>query len=158
MSNEWEINLNKLTLDFISADLKEVYFTKLLSTVDKQLAIIRLAEITTGRNLRNQEDALINRIKISIYNKSLVEEEDEDVLKLIGVAKTVGSLTKIALRPALLMKEMILGRIRNMSTVLSKNFVNDSEIKMGHLMAAAKVVMGGDLFADDSRSVRKLLG
>lgn len=156
--DQWECNLNKLVLDFIAADLKEVYFTKLLNVVDRQLATIRLAEIVTGEDLSNQTEALWGRIKVSIYNKSLTESEDEDVLKLMGAIKGVHSLAKIAVRPALFIKEMLLGRIRNTAAILSKQIVNDSDIKMSHLMDAAKFIFSGDMFREENKSFRKLLG
>jgi hypothetical protein len=37
-------------------------------------------------------------------------------------------MAKIAVRPALFIKEMILGRIRNTASILSKQIVNDSDI------------------------------
>lgn len=153
--NEWEINLNKLVLDYAAADYKEVYFTKLLGTVDKQFATIRLMEIVTGQDLSAQTEALQHRIRVSIYNKSLVEPEDEDLIKVMSSIKGVSSLAKIAVRPALLVKEMILGRIRNTSAILAKQITNDSDISMKHLMDAAKVVFGGEFFRDDNK---KLLG
>ena len=156
--NEWECNMNKITLDYIAADLKEEYFTRLLSLVDKHIATIRLMEITTGRDLSNQIDAIMNRVRVSIFNKSLIEDEDADMIKTMGFVKSIGSLTKIALRPALFMKEMILGRIRNASAVLTGQIVNEHDITMSHLTQAAGIVFGGDLFAADERSLRKMVG
>jgi hypothetical protein len=58
-----------------------------LDVVDKQFATIRLAEIVSGEDLSAQTEALWGRIKVSIYNKSLTESEDEDILKAIGAIK-----------------------------------------------------------------------
>lgn len=156
--NEWECNMNKLALDYIAADLKEKYFTDLLSLVDKHIATIRLMEITTGRDLSNQVEAIMNRVRVSIFNKSLIDDEDADMIKTMGFIKSIGSFTKIALRPALFMKEMILGRIRNTAAVLTNQIVNENEITMSHLTQAAGIVFGGDLFAKDERSLRKMVG
>lgn len=148
----WEINMNQLALEYAAADYKEIYFTKVLNYVDKAMATISLMEMANGESYQAQRDALENRIKISIYNKALSIHEDEDLLKVVGFTKSVISGVKIAIRPALYLKEMLLGRIRNTSAILTNQIksTTGNEITMKDLTSAAGVVFGGELLRDES--------
>lgn len=158
--NNWVLNLSRIASEYVFASYKEIFFTKLLKTVDKQLMTIRLMEITTGRDLSNQVNALLDRVKVSVYNKALTDAEDEDLIKAMGVVKSATSYAKIAGRWALFAKEMVLGRIRNTAAILSKQITQDEgrEITFKHLLEAAKNVFGGEFFADDNKKFKGPLG
>ena len=71
--NEWEKNLNVLTLEYACAQFKEVYFQQVLHTVGNLLGEIDLMEAMTGKDLNETREALLDRLKISVYNKNLVQ-------------------------------------------------------------------------------------
>jgi len=91
---------------------------------------------------------LHNRIRVSIYNKTLVDEDFNDVVASMGLLKSGIALAKIAARPALFIKEMLLGRIRNTSAILANQVKNDDKITMEHLMSAAAEVFGPNFAGD----------
>lgn len=147
--NEWEKNLNILTLEYACAQFKEVYFQQALHTVGNLLGEIDLMEVMTGKDLSDTKKALVDRMKISIYNRNLVDDELKTASSIIAGMKQVVSLTKLALRPATFIKEMILGVIRNSSTIITENFVNDVPITFDHLRQAAEIVYTNGLFINN---------
>jgi hypothetical protein len=55
---------------------------------DSLLGEIKLMELTTGKDFSKQYHALLNRIKVSVYGRSLVDSDDwQDVLAGMGVVK-----------------------------------------------------------------------
>lgn len=82
----------------------------------------------SGQDLSNTKEALINRMKISVYNTSLIDNEDRGIALAVSGVKRLTSYAKIAVRPALFVKEMVLGVIKNVSVVWAKNIINDNPI------------------------------
>lgn len=148
---EWDFNLNVVTIEYALADLKQKYFDELLKIADNQFAAITILEQVTGQDLSAQVKELTDRIHVSIYNKSLVDDEFKDFISALGFVKSGMALTKIAVRPALMMKEMLLGRIRNTATILADQISQDewNKIKLSHLMDAAKEVFGENFFKEE---------
>ena len=146
--NEWEKNLNILALEYACAQFKEQYFQQVLHTVGNLLGEIDLMEVMTGKDLSKTKEALINRVKISIYNRNIVEDELKTVSSIVAALKQVTSFTKLALRPGTFVKEMILGVIRNSSTIILNNFINDVPITLEHLRKAINIVYTNGLFVD----------
>ena len=147
---EWMTNLNILTLEYACAQFKEVYYQQVLKSVGDLIGQIELVEVSTGQDLSDTKEQLINRMKVSIYNKTLIKDEQKGIAIAAASLKQVVSLTKIASRYDLFIKEMILGQIRNVSAVWAKNIVNDTPITFSHLMKAAGVVYTNGLFAENA--------
>ena len=147
---DWEWNVNALCVEYALADLKQKYFRDLLSVADEQFAAIAIIEDMTGQDLTNQTEELYNRLKISIYNKTLMPDEWKDVVSALGLGKSALALTKIAVRPTLLFKELILGRIRNTAAILADQIHQDEghEISMKHLTDAAIEVFGANFLKE----------
>ena len=147
---DWETNLNFLAIEYASAQFKEVYYQKLLATVGNQLGELQMVEIMTGQDLKDTKQALINRVKVSIYNKDLIPDELKTQANIVGGIKQAVSLCKIAARPALFVKEMVLGTIKNLSTTWAKYFVNDTTITFTNLMEAAALVYTNGAFSENA--------
>lgn len=150
-TDEWEKNLNVLTLEYAVAQFEEIYFQRVLKTVGDLLGEIDLMEVMTGTDLSSTKQTLINKLKISVYNQNLVDEELEHPASIVAGIKQVVSFTTLALRPATFVKEMILGIIKNMSTIIADNFVNDVPITMEHLIQAASIVYSNGAFTNKER-------
>jgi hypothetical protein len=76
-----------------------------------------MAEIMTGQKLDETKKALIGRIKVSIFSTDLIPEEAKTMSTILGGLKQATSYLKIAVRPALFVKEMVLGAIKNSATI-----------------------------------------
>ena len=154
----WDINFNRLAIDYALSDVRSYYYGNsqngLLATADRMLAEIKLLEVTTGKDFSKQTEALMNRIQVSVYGKSLVTKEWEDVMAGMGIVKQMLSIAKISVRPMLFIKEMMLGRIRNTAAILGGMIQNgENKITMTHLMEAAGVVFGPEFFGKNSQKL-----
>lgn len=100
--------------------------------------------------MSDTKEALINRVKISIFTQDCVKDELKSMSRAVASLKQISSLTKIAVRPALFVKEMVLGVIKNMSTIWAENLVNDYPVTFEHFWEAAKVVYTNGLFSENA--------
>lgn len=155
LPSEFELNLNYLCNDYVFCSIKQKIENNLLRTVDRQISGLLLYESATGQSVQNQVKAIIDRTKVSIYNDNLIDEEYKNLASLIGIGKAIGSYTKIALRPMLYAKELLAGRIRNLSALAADYIYNGDKITTKDMMEAAALVFGEGMFFDKSD---KLLG
>lgn len=144
----WTYNLNQVVIDYILEDVKTMQFKNILQMADRALSEIRIIELATGKDFSKQAEELLNRVKISVYGRNLIDKEFNDLTVAQGIIKEFTSLTKIALRPGLWVKEMVLGRLRNTMNVLTNQIENDNKITMEHLTKAAGIVFGPNFFGE----------
>lgn len=149
---EWETNLNILALEYACAQFKETYYHDILEQVSDLLSVIKIQETITGGtvDLKKTREALINRMKVSIFNMSLIDPEDKGIALAVSGLKSIVSSFTIAMRPALAIKEMCIGIIKNVSNVWAKTIVNDYPITQKNLMKAATMVYTNGLFSDNA--------
>lgn len=143
----WNLNYlcNDFTLQYITHDIQK----KLLNTIDTQVGCLRMYELLTGQNCEDKIEAILKRTKISIYNENLIPDELRDFAALIGVGKELGSLTKIAVRPMLYLKEMTVGTLKNISVIASDYIKGPNKITFNDLMSAASEVYGEGLIDEN---------
>ena len=146
----WMKNLNVLSIEYAASQFKEIYYNQVLQAVGNALSNISLMEMMTGQDLTDTKEALINRVKISIFTQDCVKDELKSMSRAVASLKQISSLTKIAVRPALFVKEMVLGVIKNMSTIWAENLVNDYPVTFEHFWEAAKVVYTNGLFSENA--------
>lgn len=153
LANDWDLNIGKIVIDYALADVSEFYFGKLLNIVDKQVASIQLLEDISGKDFSKQIDALNNRVKISIYRQTCINKENKDLASTVGFIKELQAVTKIAIRPALMAKELGLGLVRNYQAIISKQFVNDTNITVKDLTEATATILGPETIGDGIQKV-----
>ena len=54
-------------------------------------------------------------MKIAIYDESIITGEEKDVIAGIKQFQKIASVMAIALRPSLMIKELVVGSIKNVS-------------------------------------------
>lgn len=150
----WAKNLNFLAIEYTAAHFKEVYYNQLLSLCGNIIGELQMAEIMSGEKnqFKETKEALINRIKVSIFSTDLIPEEAKGAATVLGGLKQATSYLKIAVRPALFVKEMVLGAIKNSATIWAQNLINDIPITFDHIMKAASIVYTNGLFSDNAGS------
>ncbi len=151
-SSEWETNLNIMTLEYACAQFKEVYYHDVLEQVSDLLSIIKMQEMVTGGTVdfTKTKEALINRMRVSIFNQTLIDPEQRGIALTTSGLKSLVSLCSIAGRPVLAIKEMVIGIIKNVSNVWAKTIVNDYPITQKNLMKAAGMVYTNGLFSENA--------
>lgn len=139
--NEFEMNINLISLDYAFQNLREVLFNKALKQIDCIIGMIRLAEETTGKDYSDLVTAINERVKISLYNKHILDEDLKDPYSLIFTAKQINSVLKIGFRPILFAKEMSVSTLRLMTAAKSKYFLNEG-ITATEMTKAFGIVFG----------------
>lgn len=128
---EW--NLNALAGDFVFEHVKCRIFKDLLNDVKNALAILAIVESQTGETeaINKIRQHLIDRTRVSLYNDTLIENDSSrNFVALIQELKDVGTFTKIGFRPALHVKEDVVGYLKIQAVAASGYFQNE---KLGQL-------------------------
>lgn len=147
---DWEINLNYVTITYAAAQFSEVFYNQVLQMAGNIMGELQMAEIMTGQNLEDTKKALKDRIKISVFHTNLIKDELKTSISVVAWSKQLTSYLKIAGRPALWIKEMIVGSIKNVAQVYAEAIVNDTPITVAHLLKAATIVYTNGLFTENA--------
>lgn len=139
----FEVNLDTLILKYAFENLRENYFNEVLPILDSGVQMMKFYGAKTGR-IEETEKALetfFDQVKISVFNISPVQgTEAEDFLGIVRTAQQVTSFMALALRPVSLIKELVVGTIKNVSFAWSKIYGEDS-FGEGHLMKAYNLLI-----------------
>ena len=142
-TNYWEINLDKIVLDFEKEYIQENAINKVLPTIQSALLTLKFNAEQSGKNIDNALEYFFDQVKSSIFNESLISEEMQDPLKVVEIAKKALSYSALALRPSLLIKETIVGTFANVVRAATGVYGVNS-FKLEHLTQAYKIMMGLD--------------
>lgn len=142
-SFEWNVNylINDYIYSYISVNVNQ----KLLNSTDQIVAILRTIEDYTGRDLSAQVTEIYKRNKISIYNSNTVDLDYKDLTNFVGHLRSMVNFGKIALRPALMAKELTVGRVKNY-LYASMGYFEDITLK--DMLKGEAIVFGEGVFKD----------
>lgn len=130
--SHWETNLNYLVNDFTYSYIQEDIMNKILPMVDDAIGALVLIQSKTGQDLSNQMDALMDRLRISIYNTNCIEGENQDLVSMASWAKHIISIMKLGGRPILAAKELLVGGLKNFSITAFDLFETSTGNKITH--------------------------
>lgn len=139
--NYWEINLDKLVLDFEKEYIQENAINKVLPTINSALLLLKFNAEQTGKDATAALDYFFDQIKSSIFNESIISKEFQDPLKVVEVGKKALSYSALALRPPLMIKETIVGLFGNVARAATGVY-GENSFKIEHLTQAYKIMMG----------------
>lgn len=140
----FECNINYLVIDHAYNYVTCAVNQQILDQTDRMLSLISQVERHTGKDLSKHRQALLKRTAISMYNTNNIEDDYKDLAATIGLLRKVLNLSAIALRPALLAKELTVGRLKNTLSASLGYFENEG-ITFKHLMQAEKIVFSEGL-------------
>lgn len=142
---DFELNFNFLENDMELAYIKEKHDKQLIPYIQDIILQLKLIQQTTGIDMSNQIETVMNRVKIMVYGDNLIEAEDKAAMGAIGTIKHALSIAKLGLRPMLMAKEMTVGRLKNLSTVAAGLLVSPTgnKVQMSNLISAST-----DVFPD----------
>lgn len=166
-TDEFVTNIDTLVADYIFESLRRTELNNYLNYIRHAKTYLESLSALTGQDYSKQIQMIIDDAAVNVYYDDLVTEE---MKPLVAAARTISSLqsvVKIGFRPALYVKEEMLGFIKNFSHIVSKWFKNDNPITTKHLAKAYMIVhsshYGKDLalklgFSEiDNYSISKLL-
>jgi len=93
-------------------------FNNLLPNIDSAVTVMKFHAYQTGQTeeLRKALEDFYKQINISIYGRSPLEgQEVEDTVVIIKKLQRIASLMALAVRPALMIKELLVGTLKNVS-------------------------------------------
>lgn len=125
----WEVNLDTIALKLGFENLREQYFNKVLPMVDASVQAIKFYGYSTGNSEEVDKvlDTLDEQLKVAVFNTSPIKgKEYEDALNLVRTFQKVTSIMVLALRPVSLIKELVVGTIKNTSYAWSKVYGKDN--------------------------------
>lgn len=147
--SDFELNFNFLENDMELAYIKEKHDKQLIPYIQDIILQLQLINQTTGVDMSSQVQAILDRVKIMIYGDNLIEAEDKEAMGSIGVMKHALSLVKLGLRPALAVKELTVGRLKNFSTVAAGILVSPTgnKVSVNNLISAGTEVVPDGLIS-----------
>lgn len=125
----WEINLDTILLKYIFESIKEKYFNEVLPYINAAMQNLRFYGYQTGHieEVEKLLNTTMEQIKVSIYNVSPIKgKEYEDLFSYIRLLQKGVSFMVLAIRPAMAIKELVVGTIKNTSYAWSKVYGDDS--------------------------------
>lgn len=128
-SEFFEINLDTLALKYVFENIREKEFNRVLPNIHCALTVMKFHGWSTGKSeeLNKALEDFYDQLKISVYGASIIDkEEGADVLASIKKVQKLASIMALALRPSLLVKEMVVGSIKNVSYAWSKVYGDDT--------------------------------
>ena len=146
----FEFNVNAVVLDYIFSNIKESVFNDVLKNVDRTIGTIRLIEQMTGEPMDNLVKGVSDRIKISIFNENVREDELEQINKAQAAVRKFNSFAKIAFRKSLLVKEMISAQLKLFSGS-TFGYFNTDGIGVKEISQALSITFGNDASNDIKR-------
>lgn len=114
----FEINLDTLTLKYAFENLREQYFNDVLPIIEGAVVAMKFHGYQSGKTEETEEalKVFFDQIKLSIFNISPVKgKEYEKALNVVRAAQRATSFMVLAFRPASLVKELVVGVIKNVS-------------------------------------------
>jgi hypothetical protein len=114
----FEINLNTITLKYVMARIKERKYNALMPNIKAALAVFQFHAYKTGETeeLRKAMEDFYKQLQVAVYDESpLKGEESENIVAWVKKFQRLASIMAISLRPALLIKELVVGTIKNTS-------------------------------------------
>ena len=127
--NHFEINLDTLVLKYSFENIRENYLNQILPIIDSGIQCMKFYGSQTGRIPETEKaiETFLDKLKVSVFNISPVKgTEGEDFFNIVRAAQRMTSFMTIALRPVSLIKELVVGTIKNVSFAWSKIYGDDS--------------------------------
>ena len=125
----FEVNLDTIALKYAFENTREGYFNEVLPILQSGVTMMKFYGWQTGKTSETEKalEDFFDQLKISVFNISIVK--NKEIGEALGIVKSiqkVTSLMTLALRPPLLIKELVFGFIKNASYGWSKIYGDDS--------------------------------
>lgn len=144
--SHFEINLDTLILKYAFENIRENYMNQILPIIDSGIQTMKFYGSQTGRVPETEKaiETFLDKLKISVFNVSPIKgTEGEDFFNIVRAAQRATSFMTIALRPVSLIKELVVGTIKNVSFAWSKIY-GDESFEMEHLTKAYSLLFSKD--------------
>lgn len=145
----FEINLDTIALKYAFETIREKHFNAVLPIINAGILLMQAYGFQTGK-LDETEKALedvTDQLKTAVYSVPLMKsKESEEALSLVKKIQHITSIMTIALRPTLMIRELVVGSIKNASYAWSKMYGTDTFTSKDLADAYGLFFKGGDEF------------
>lgn len=114
----FETNLDTLVMKYSFDAIRKKHFNNVLPNIHALLCGMKFHAWKTGNTeeMNKALEDMYKQLKVSVYGTSVLEgTELEHTLAVIKKFQKIASVMAITLRPALLIKELVVGTIKNTS-------------------------------------------
>lgn len=139
----FETNLDRLTLEFTYADIKESIMNNVLTKMNSAIYLLKFYAKQSGDDISSTLQYFQDYIQSNIYNEPIISAELTDAVKWVEAAKGFTSKLLMPFRPAMLAKELSMGTIANVSRAFTQIY-GENSFNIKHLAGAYKVMLGRD--------------
>ena len=135
----FELDLDTIAHRVTFHQIRKVNVDTILPIINAYAWWMKLTAGKGNMDISNELEYLTNRMKQGIFDESIIDQEFEDIIKATSGLKSITTAGMLAFRPALFMKEMIIGMYK------------------GITLAAIKIY-GGEQFTikDFTKAIKKL--
>ena len=121
----YEFNLDTIAHRLAFSKIRKQTFDMILPTVSAYMWWIKLMGKRQNLDITKQLEYIVNQVKLAVFDEPLIGDEQATIAKGIAFAKQISTVAMLAFRPALLMKELTIGTMKNIlaaGTGLSEDY------------------------------------
>lgn len=125
----FEVNLDTIALKYAFETIREKQFNAVLPTIYSALTVMKYHGWQTGHGAETEKalEDFFDQMKVSLFDVSIIKgKEAEEALNIVKQVQHITSLMTIALRPTMMIKELVVGGIKNASFAWSKIYGHDT--------------------------------
>lgn len=155
----WETDLDFIAMNMAFHSAKEVIFNETLSSIRSIVTFAKFQSNSTGQDISKYLQEIKDKIKVTIFNEPLIEGNLKWVANTINVLRKTASHVLIGYRPTILIKELSVGFLRNLSLATTNIIKSDKsftlkEIKDAYLTIFGHIgTKGGDLVTSNNKDI-----
>lgn len=162
MINEYKVghferNLDTIGLKYSFETIRQKNFERIMPQMSAAAISMQVYGWNTGKTKETEAalKGLSDALNLNVHNKTIIN--DPELAKAMGVVKQIQStisVMTIALRPMLMMKELLVGQVKNASYAWSKIYGGDFEGK--YITESYKIMMKSQEDYDLTKKINTL--
>ncbi len=117
---EFELSLDIIAHKSAFNKIRQDHMNRVLPIVNSYMWWMKLRAGVSNKDISKELDYVVNRINLAAYDAPIVNEEAEDVIKAVSVAKRITTMGMLAFRPVLLFKELTIGLYKGIALASTK--------------------------------------
>lgn len=155
----WETDLDFIAMNMAFHSAKEVIFNETLSSIRSIVTFAKFQSNITGQDISKYLQEIKDKIKITIFNEPLIEENLKQVANIIKTGRKITSNLTVGFKPLTLVKELSVGFIRNLSLATTNIIKSDKSFTLKEIKDAYLTIFGHiktksqDLISSDDRDI-----
>lgn len=120
--NYFDLNLDTIAHRVAFAKIRKQTFDLILPTINSYMWWVKLVGSQQNTDIKNQLDYVMNSVKLAVFDQHILGDEEKTIATAFNFVKKISTIGMLAFRPALFIKEVSLGTMKNfMQSAFSLN-------------------------------------